>query len=278
MDSHEWQIKPRPLRVLLSFQDCIELHKLTVFPADAAEKQRFYMQQTIKKSQQVTIRQYMARMGILNDYLAFLPTVYNSSMAVEGTKKCNVPFDEASLAGIVLNLVPVSWMNQYNMKHSTLPKSPRALLPDLEAIECIMDEKRQAGLKAKVKKASAASTIAKGSSKKCFASGYPCEQVPKKAKPTKFCRHHKNKGGPHLTHNTKECHRYGKDGYSIAAAALKPNYAKKPFKKGSDMQMAYLTATIESLIKKGLKKAMKYKKRKHSHAYNLYSSSNSDSE
>ncbi len=44
----------------------------------------------------------------MNDYLAFLPTVYNSSMAVEGTKKGNVPFDEADLAGTVLNLVPVS--------------------------------------------------------------------------------------------------------------------------------------------------------------------------
>jgi hypothetical protein len=47
-------------------------------------------------------------MGILNDYLAHLPTVFNSSMAVEGTKEDNVPFDEADLAGIVLNSVLVS--------------------------------------------------------------------------------------------------------------------------------------------------------------------------
>jgi hypothetical protein len=47
-------------------------------------------------------------MGVLNDFLAFLPMVYNSSMAVEGTEKGNVPFDEADLAGIILNLVPVS--------------------------------------------------------------------------------------------------------------------------------------------------------------------------
>jgi hypothetical protein len=31
--------------------DCIKLHKLTVFPADAAENQRYYMQQRIKKPQ-----------------------------------------------------------------------------------------------------------------------------------------------------------------------------------------------------------------------------------
>jgi hypothetical protein len=35
----------------ISFMDCIKLHKLTVFPADAAEKQHYYMQQTIKKPQ-----------------------------------------------------------------------------------------------------------------------------------------------------------------------------------------------------------------------------------
>jgi hypothetical protein len=35
----------------LSFQDYIELHKLTIFPADATGKQRFFMQQTIKKPQ-----------------------------------------------------------------------------------------------------------------------------------------------------------------------------------------------------------------------------------
>jgi hypothetical protein len=43
--------------------DCIELHKLTVLLADAAEKQRFYVQQVVRKPQRVTIRQYMSRMG-----------------------------------------------------------------------------------------------------------------------------------------------------------------------------------------------------------------------
>ncbi len=118
----------------ISFMDCIKLHKLTVFPADAAEKQR-YMQQTIKKPQQVMVCQFVSHMGVLNDYLAYLPTVFDSLMAIAGTKKMNVPFDEADLAGIVLYLVPSSWVNQYNMTHSTLPKNPRALLNDLEAIE-----------------------------------------------------------------------------------------------------------------------------------------------
>ncbi len=155
----------------ISFMDCIELHKLTVFSADAAEKQHYYMQQKIKKPQQVTVRQFVSRMGVLNDYLAYLPMVFNWLMAVAGTKKMNVLFDEADLAGIVLNLVPSFWVNQYNMTHSTLPKSPRALLNDLEAIEQVMDEKHSASLKTKAKEALAASAATKASSKKHPASG-----------------------------------------------------------------------------------------------------------
>jgi hypothetical protein len=180
----------------ISFMDCIELHKLTVFPADAAEMQRYYMQQTIKKPQRVTVpRQFVSRMGVLNDYLAYLPTVFYSLMAIAGTKKMNVPFDEADLAKIVLNLVPSSWVNQYNMMHSTLPKNPRALLNNLETIKRVMDEKHNASLKAKAKEASAASAAAKGSSKKRSASGSSDElQVPKMARPSKFCQHCKAKG------------------------------------------------------------------------------------
>jgi hypothetical protein len=42
--------------------------------------------------------------------------------------------------------------------------------------------------------------------------------------------------------------------------------------------MAYLMATVESLLKKGLKKAMKSKKCKRNRVYDLPSSSDSDSE
>ncbi len=91
----------------ISFMDCIELHKLTIFPADAAEKQCYYMQQMIKKPKQVRVRQFMSRMGVLNDYLAYLPTVFNSLMAIAGTKKMNVPFDEADLATSEVALCPL---------------------------------------------------------------------------------------------------------------------------------------------------------------------------
>jgi hypothetical protein len=139
-----------------------------------------------------------------------------------------------------------------------------------------MEEKHKAGQKVKAKEA-AASVCAKGSSKKRSASGNSGERVPKKGKPNKFCQHCRAKGGPHLTLNTKGCHRYNGMGDLVAAAAHKCGDAKPVSKKGGDKQMAYLTATVESLMKQGLKKTMKSKKQKRNRAYDLPSSSDFDS-
>ncbi len=87
------------------------------------------------------VQQHISRMGVLNDYVKYLPTLKDSSKAVPTTKKGNIPFGEADLATIVLLSVPMSWQNQYNLNHSMVPKSTCTLLPDLEAIKRVMVEK-----------------------------------------------------------------------------------------------------------------------------------------
>ena len=61
------------MKTWTSFLDCIEIHRLTNFPCDAAELQCYYMQQGTKKPQCIPVCSFMARMGHLNDYLAHLP-------------------------------------------------------------------------------------------------------------------------------------------------------------------------------------------------------------
>ncbi len=95
----------------------------------------------------------------------------DSSKAVPMTKKGNIPFGKADLAAIVLLSVPMSWQNQYNLNHSTVPESTCTLLPDLEAIEQVMVEKKGANLKAKGK-GSTAPSEPKGNPKR-KASGGP---------------------------------------------------------------------------------------------------------
>ncbi len=127
--------KGRHPRTWMSFLDCLELHKLTVFSADAAKKQRLYIQQVVCKPQRATVQQHILQMGLLNDYIKHLPTLKDSSKAVPTTKKGNIPFGKADLAAIVLLSVPMLWQNQYNLNHSTVLESTCTLLPDLEAIE-----------------------------------------------------------------------------------------------------------------------------------------------
>ncbi len=148
------------------------------------------------------------------------------------------------------------------------------MLPDLENIEHVMNKKRMELAKARGKDGTA-SAGAKSSPKKRASTGSN-EQVPKKAHTAKFCQHCKNNGGPYTSNNTKECRKDNEDGKAVAASGKKP-YKKKPYKKDggrNDKQMAFLTNHIESLMKKGLKKAVNKKHKKHSHDN---SSSNSNS-
>jgi len=262
------------VRTWQALTDCIELHKLTVLPCDAAEKQRFYVQQVVRKPQRVTIRQYMSRLSVLNDYIAHLPSIYYSSKAVASTVKGNVPFGDGELASIVLASTPLAWQNQYSLTHATVPESPRALLPDLENIERVMNERYAEKQKAKGKAQVAKPDGGGSPNPKKRSSGGSSIRVPKKARSEKFCQRCKTHGGPHQTHNTNECRKYDKDGKPLGTAPGKSSDAKKPYKKyGGDKQMAYMTAMFESL-QKGLKKQKKASKKRKKR----YDSSSSDSD
>jgi hypothetical protein len=104
--------KGRHPRTWMSLLDCLKLHKLTVFGADAAKRQRFYIQQVVCKPQRAPVRQHILQMGVLNDYVKHLSTLKDSSKAVPTMKKGNIPFGEADLAAIVLLSVPMLWQNQ----------------------------------------------------------------------------------------------------------------------------------------------------------------------
>ncbi len=109
--------KCRCPRMWMSFLDCLELHELTVFSADAAKRQQFYIQQAVRKPQRAAVQLHILRMGVLNDCVKHLPTLKDSSKAVPTTKKGNIPFGKADLAAIVLSSVPMLWQNQYNLNH-----------------------------------------------------------------------------------------------------------------------------------------------------------------
>jgi hypothetical protein len=187
-------------------------------------------------------------MGLLNDYIKHLPTLKDSPKAVLTTKKGNIPFGEADLAAIVLASVPMSWQNQYNLNHSTVPELTHTLLPNLEAIEQVMVERHSQKLKAKGKGGTAQSE-AKGNPKR-KASGGPTGQIPKNGCSEKFCLRCKAHGGPFQTHNTLDYRCYDSNGKPLEAAAGKPSESKKPYKKsGGNKGMAFMQSMFEVYAK-----------------------------
>jgi hypothetical protein len=187
-------------------------------------------------------------MGVLNDYVRYLPTLKDSLEAVPMTKKGNIPLSKADLAAIVLASVPMSWQNQYNLNHSTVLESTCTLLPDLEAIEHVMVDKQNEKLKAKVK-ASTARSKAKSDPKR-KASGGPTGQVPKKGHREKFCQRCKAYSGPYKTNNTMDCRCYDSHGKPLVAAAGKPSESKKPYIKfGGNKGMAFMQTMFEAYAK-----------------------------
>ena len=247
-----------------ALEDCIMFHKITVFSVDAAERQKAYMMGSLKKPRQLTIRNHISRCEVLNGYIGHLPTLRDSSWAVASSEKGNVPFNEATLAGIVLSTCPTDWRNQYEMNHSTVPESTRSMLLDLENIEKVFASKD--GEKARLNKAKAGTApkkVAFSVPKKGKRGGDSGGPAPKKARTAKHCKHCKAAGGAYQTHDTSECRRFDKDGKEVSKPYKPFDSAKKPWKKGgSDSgQMAYLTEKFEKLEKK-LKKSKKAAKKR----------------
>jgi hypothetical protein len=207
-------------------------------------------------------------METLNKYIGLLSTIKNSPQAVASTELGNVPFNETTLASIILNHLPVAWRTQYALTHTLVPESPRAILLDLKNIEKLFVEKTNEAARAHKAKVA---TALKGAGEhvprkgKRVHGGGPDNGNPKKGRTIKYCKWCKAVEGPFTTHNTDECCRFNKDGSQKDRPTKPFNSSKTPaWKKprsGESSQMAYLTEEMTKLKKK-LKKSKKHNKKR----------------
>jgi hypothetical protein len=70
------------MKTAKSLEDCIMLHKITVFSVDATEHQKAYMMGSLKKPHQLTVRNHISCCKVLNGYIGHLPTLCDSPLAV----------------------------------------------------------------------------------------------------------------------------------------------------------------------------------------------------
>ncbi len=88
------------------FNDCMMFHLLTTFPINAAEQEKYYITNVLKKPQCINVRQFVWRLEQLNAYIAQMQCFYYSPHANASTKPKNVPFAEAELGAHVLRMCP----------------------------------------------------------------------------------------------------------------------------------------------------------------------------
>ncbi len=94
--------------------DCIMFHLLTAFPINAAEQEKYYISNVLKKPQRINIRQFVWRVEQLNAYIAQMLCFYNSPNENANTKPKNAPFTEAELGAHVAYVPsPVAGPVQY---------------------------------------------------------------------------------------------------------------------------------------------------------------------
>jgi hypothetical protein len=126
-----------------SFNDCVMFQLLTTSPINAAEQEKYYITNVLKKPQHINVRQFVRHVEQLNAYIAQMPGFYYSSHANASTKPENVLFMEAELGAHVLHMCPLMWQDQYNLsKKGMMPMDMRLLLTSLEVIEGICTYKK----------------------------------------------------------------------------------------------------------------------------------------
>jgi len=189
-------------------EDCVMFHLLTVFPNNAAEQVRYYITNMLKKTQCVSIRQFVQRVEQLNSYIAQLSCWYYGPSVKVKTVPMNVSFAEADLASHVLRMCPYTCQDQYNLhEKGGAPTDICSLLQSLKAIERICGQ--EGSSKSNPSRNKKASHSEKKGTKR---PGTESPRVPKKVRTEKHCDLCKKHGGAHTTHNTRDCRRFEKDG------------------------------------------------------------------
>ncbi len=239
---------------------------LTAFPINAAEQEKYYISNVLKKPQCINVRQFVRRVEQLNAYIAQMPCFYYSPNANASTKPENVPFTEAELEAHVLRMCHIQWQDQNNMNEKGMtPMDMRLLLTLLEAFKCVCTyEKGKLNSYKKSKKSSN-----KGEKGKKHLGTDSTARAPKKVHFENHCDLCKKHGGAHTMHNTHDCRRFEKDGKEKSSfrATKKGRYKSNPV----NQNFAQLTNKIKKL-EKALKKSGKKGQKRH------YEDSDSDSE
>ena len=98
-----------------------------MFHFDAGEALKYYITNTLKKPNRVSICQFFVRVEQLNSYLETLPCLFYSPKT-NLTTKVVLPLVDADLATHLFCMCPARWQAQYVLSKNTTRVSTRTLL------------------------------------------------------------------------------------------------------------------------------------------------------
>jgi hypothetical protein len=184
-----------------SFDDCVMFYLLTVFPKHAAEQEKYYLSNVLKKPQRVDLRQFVQCVEQLNANIAQLPCCYYSPSYNAGMMPTNVPFSEADPASHDPQMCLHQWQDYCNLQEKGMtPMDMRSLQASLKAIEHVCT----------AEKAHAPSGKSASHKNEAGAKGPSTVAMKQAHKKVHFeCKKH---GGMHTWHATKDyckCEKYG---------------------------------------------------------------------
>ncbi len=234
------------------FNDSVLFHLLTVFPINAAEQEKYYITNVLKKPQRVNVSQFESQVEQLNAYIAQMPCFYYSPNANANTNPENILFREAELGSHVQHMCHIQWQDQYNLnKKGMTPMNMRSLLTSLEAIKRICTHK-------KAKSESSKKASHKGKKGKKHPGTGSTARVPKKVHFEKHCNLCKKHGGTYTMHNTFDCCRFekGRKEKSNFRAAKKGGKKVNPVNQNF-AQLSKKLKKLKKVLKKSSKKAQK---------------------
>jgi hypothetical protein len=235
-----------------SFDDCMMFHLLTGFPINAAEQEKYYITNVLKKPQHVNMHQFVHPVEQLNTYIVLLLCFYNSPSFNATIKPENILFTEAELGSHILRMCPIQWQDQYNLhEKGMMPMDLHSLLMSLEVIERVCTQE-----KAKSEFSKKASHKSKNNKKQPGTGS--TARVPKQVHFEKHCNICKMHGGMHIMHNTKDCCRYERDRKEKANFHAAKKGRKKPNRAWQNF--AQLREKLDKLEKTLKKVTKKFKK------------------
>jgi len=140
------------------------------------------------------------------------------------TVPMNVSFAEADLASHVLRMCPYTWQDQYNLHEKGVLLPICVLSFSLSRLSSAYVGRKGSNKSNPSHDEKASHSEKKGTKRP----GTKSPRVPKKVRTEKHCDLCKKHGGAHMTHNTRDCRRFEKDGMEKANFRAAKKGGKKP--------------------------------------------------